>query len=81
MQIDLSGLSTESVNPATKRLDCLSAYDIARLINEEDQKVAVVPGDAFGKSGEGFVRCSYAYSIDKINEALNRIEHFVRKYI
>lgn len=47
----------------------------------EDQKVAVVPGDAFGQSGEGFIRCSYAYSIDKINEALNRIEHFVRKHI
>ncbi len=47
----------------------------------EDQKVAVVPGDAFGQSGEGFIRCSYAYSIDKINEALNRMEHFVRKHI
>lgn len=47
----------------------------------EEQKVAVVPGDAFGQSGEGFIRCSYAYSIDKINEALNRIEHFVRKHI
>lgn len=47
----------------------------------QDQKVAVVPGDAFGKSGEGFIRCSYAYSIEKINEALNRIEKFVKQYI
>lgn len=52
MQIDLSGLSTESVNPATKRLDCLSAYDIARLINEEDQKVAVAVGTQLAAIGE-----------------------------
>lgn len=47
----------------------------------EDQKVAVVPGNAFGDSGEGFIRCSYAYSIKKINEALERIEGFVHKFI
>ena len=46
-----------------------------------DQKVAVVPGTAFGESGEGFVRCSYAYSIDDIGEALKRLEKFIRKYI
>ena len=46
-----------------------------------DQKVAVVPGTAFGESGEGFVRCSYAYSIGDIEEALKRIEKFTRKYI
>ncbi|MEG2584577.1 MAG: aminotransferase class I/II-fold pyridoxal phosphate-dependent enzyme, partial [Oscillospiraceae bacterium] len=44
-----------------------------------DKKVAVVPGNAFGDSGEGFVRCSYAYSIENINEALNRIESFVKE--
>ncbi len=43
-------------------------------------KVAVVPGTAFGDSGEGHVRCSYAYSLDSINEALNRIEAFVKKH-
>lgn len=41
------------------------------------QKVAVVPGNAFGQSGEGFVRCSYAYSIDNIQEALDRIDRFI----
>ena len=41
----------------------------------------MVPGNAFGESGEGFIRCSYAYSIKKINEALERIESFVRKFI
>ncbi len=43
------------------------------------KKVAVVPGNAFGESGEGHVRCSYAYSLDSINEALNRIEAFVKE--
>lgn len=41
------------------------------------QKVAVIPGSAFGKSGEGFVRCSYAYSIKNIQKALERIDRFV----
>ncbi len=41
------------------------------------EKVAVVPGCAFGDSGEGFIRCSYAYSIKSINQALERIERFV----
>jgi len=41
------------------------------------QKVAVVPGTAFGDSGEGFVRCSYATSIDELKIAIERIEAFV----
>lgn len=43
------------------------------------KKVAVVPGDAFGESGEGFVRICYAYSIDHIKEALARIEEFLKE--
>lgn len=43
------------------------------------KKVAVVPGNAFGESGEGHMRCSYAYSLDSISEALNRIEAFVKE--
>ncbi|MBE5040456.1 aminotransferase class I/II-fold pyridoxal phosphate-dependent enzyme [Ructibacterium gallinarum] len=43
-----------------------------------DKKVAVVPGTAFGDSGEGFIRCSYAYSVESINLALERIEAFVK---
>lgn len=46
----------------------------------QEEKVAVVPGNAFGNSGEGFIRCSYAYSIDSIKEALERIERFVSKH-
>lgn len=43
----------------------------------EAEKVAVVPGTAFGDSGEGFVRISYAYSLERLKEALGRIRHFV----
>ena len=46
----------------------------------KDQKVAVVPGNAFGESGEGFVRISYAYSIDAISNALEKIDKFISKY-
>ena len=44
----------------------------------ESQKVAVVPGNAFGQSGEGFIRVSYAYSLKHLMEALKRIENFIR---
>ena len=43
------------------------------------QKVAVVPGSAFGESGEGFVRISYSYSVDHLVEALKRIERFLEE--
>ena len=43
----------------------------------ETKKVAVVPGNAFGDSGEGFVRISYSYSVDHLIEALKRIEAFM----
>lgn len=45
----------------------------------DDQKVACVPGTAFGKAGEGFIRVSYAYSIEQIKVALERIEAFLNK--
>ena len=43
------------------------------------EKVALVPGNAFGESGEGYVRASYCYSIDHLKEALRRIENFLNK--
>ena len=46
----------------------------------KEEKVAVVPGLAFGKGGEGHVRCCYATSLAEIDEALNRIGRFVRKH-
>ena len=42
--------------------------------------VAIVPGTAFGKCGEGFARLSYAYSVNHIEQALERIEKFIKKY-
>lgn len=47
----------------------------------KEEKVAVVPGTAFGECGEGFIRCSYAYSIDALKEALERIENFVQRHL
>lgn len=49
-----------------------------RLLEEE--KVAVVPGSAFGAGGEGFVRCSYATKYEKIEQALDQIEKFVARF-
>ena len=46
----------------------------------ESEHVALVPGNAFGACGEGHVRCSYATSIDKISEALARIENFIKHH-
>jgi aminotransferase len=46
----------------------------------EEEKVAVVPGSAFGAGGAGFVRCSYATAYEKIEEALHRIDHFMRRH-
>ena len=45
----------------------------------EKEKVAVVPGSVFGKSGEGFVRISYAYSIDELKEAIRRIGRYIQR--
>ena len=46
----------------------------------KEEKVAVVPGTAFGECGEGFIRCSYAYSVDALKEATTRIERFVQRH-
>lgn len=46
----------------------------------EEERVAVVPGNSFGAGGEGFVRCSYATSYEKIEEALNRMDRFMRRH-
>jgi len=56
----------------------LSSMDFAqRLLKKE--KVAAVPGTAFGSTGEGYLRMSYANSFDNLKEAMNRIERFLRK--
>jgi len=57
----------------------MSSDDFAMRLLEEEE-IAVVPGDAFGKSGAGFVRASYATAYEKLEEALNRIESFMRRH-
>ena len=57
----------------------MTSEDFATLLLTEE-KVAVVPGTAFGDSGEGFVRCSYAYSVKNIEIALERIGNFVARH-
>lgn len=63
------------VFPRISDLGLSSDEFCTQLLQEE--RVAVVPGIAFGASGEGFIRCSYAYSLDSIREALRRIDRFV----
>lgn len=63
--------------PSIKEFGMTSDEFATELLNSK--KVAVVPGTAFGKSGEGFVRISYAYSIDDLKTALGRIEEFVNE--
>lgn len=46
----------------------------------KEQNLAIVPGTAFGESGEGFVRISYAYSIEHLQEAMRRIERFLKDH-
>ncbi len=66
------------VFPCIKSTGMNSEEFCARLLEEE--KVAVVPGNAFGESGEGFVRVSYAYSLKHLMEALKCIERFVKRH-
>ena len=66
------------VFPCIKSLGMTSEEFATKLLMEE--KVAVVPGTAFGDCGEGFLRISYAYSIENLKKALERIERFVRAH-
>jgi aminotransferase len=62
--------------PSIKRFGMTSDEFATRLLREE--KVAVVPGTAFGDCGEGFLRISYAYSLKNLKEALSRMDRFVK---
>ena len=64
--------------PCIKSTGLSSSEFCVKLL--EEQRVACVPGDAFGESGEGYVRCSYASSLENINEAVRRINVFMEKY-
>ncbi len=63
--------------PNIQRFGMSSEEFASRFLQEE--KVAVVPGTAFGRCGEGFIRVSYAYSLDNLREALDRMERFVKR--
>lgn len=63
--------------PSIKKFNMTSEEFALRLLYEE--KVACVPGTAFGKGGEGYLRISYCYSDEELIEALNRIEKFICK--
>lgn len=61
--------------PSIQEFGMTSEEFATRFLHE--QKVAVVPGSAFGESGEGFIRISYAYSLEQLKEALDRMERFI----
>ncbi len=63
--------------PCIKEFGMTSDEFATRFLEEE--KVAVVPGTAFGACGEGFLRISYAYSLEQLKEALGRLGHFVAR--
>ena len=65
------------VFPCIKSTGLTSEEFCTRLIM--DKHVAVVPGTAFGESGEGFVRISYSYSLNHLKEAISRIEEFLNE--
>ena len=64
--------------PSIARTGLTSQEFAEKLLMEE--KVAVVPGDVFGESGEGHIRCSYATSMEQLKEAIIRIERFSKKF-
>lgn len=80
-QLNDMGLSSFEPKGAFYIFPCIQSTGLTseefatRLL--EQQHVAVVPGTAFGPSGEGFVRCSYASSLQNINEAMARIRRFL----
>ena len=66
---------------------CFPSIKISGMSSEDfcekllwEEKVAVVPGNAFGTSGDGHIRCCYAASIPNIEEALERIDRFLRRH-
>lgn len=63
--------------PCIKEFGMTSDEFANRFLQEE--KVAVVPGTAFGECGEGFIRISYAYSMERLKEAIGRLERFVAR--
>ncbi|APH05501.1 aminotransferase A [Bacillus weihaiensis] len=57
-----------------------TSFDFARSLVEK-AGVALVPGSAFSEYGEGYVRLSYAYSMEQLTEAMNRLEYYLKEYV
>ncbi|MEC2078465.1 aminotransferase [Metabacillus fastidiosus] len=64
--------------PSIRKTNLTSEQFAEQLLLEE--KVAVVPGSVFGESGEGYIRCSYASSLEQLQEALKKMQRFVNKF-
>ena len=64
--------------PSIQKTGMTSEEFAEKLLMEE--KVAVVPGNVFGKGGEGFIRCSYASSMEQLQEAVKRMKRFVENH-
>ena len=65
------------VFPSIREFGMTSEEFATKLLQEE--KVAVVPGSAFGECGEGYLRISYAYSLEELKEALGRVDRFIQR--
>ena len=66
------------VFPSIRKTGLGSMEFCRRLLLE--QKVAVIPGDAFGQCGDGYIRCSYAYSKEIIRQCLDKIAEFLKQF-
>ena len=66
------------VFPSIKKFGMTSEEFATRLLNEE--KLAVVPGNAFGDCGEGYIRISYAYSVENLKAAMERLSDFAKNH-
>ena len=79
------GLSCFEPEGAFYCFPCIKKYNMSSMEFStsllEKEHVVVVPGTAFGESGEGFIRISYAYSLDALKEAINRIKKFLNSLL
>lgn len=67
------------IYPSIKKYNMTSEEFALKLL--ESKKIAVVPGTAFGECGEGYIRISYAYSLDELKTAFDRIEEFIKEIV
>ena len=76
---ELSGMSTENQREALGKFVDFGEISLKDIKDMKEEKEAVVPGTAFGDCGEGFLRISYAYSMENLKIAMDRFEEFVNE--